>query len=342
MLTEQDKRRAYFRKSCSLIPPAYRQHRRDKADPEKRDEYVEVRQKAMNLGAEMVLAAFIQDVFSLLIDRARKCDGYPNGATAAQRWLHDLLPPAVAEGRRGLNHAMIEGIIGREPRIAGGRPPRNDDRENVFRQYQESGSWVDRLRGLFLYDDLGDRTRSWETQSFRTLTRHLVGIASQVVGANGAEMFLRNLIIHASKRLFIIPQYDLEHLSIIFKAKKNHTAQRQAEIKSSNLLTRSNWYLAAFAQTRAGMLRMNRAPREDDGTPAVGQQVAQNILCQEVDRQRLEVSTERTSSSLWLTDPAAINLDVESPALVEMKDDLEAEADYIYISDNSSEDEREP
>ena len=97
-----------------------------------------------------------------------------------------------------------------------------------------------------MYDDLGENIRKWETHSFRTLTRHLSGILSQEIGPNAVTRFHSRLVRHISERLFIIPNYDLDHLSILYKATKANTESKRWDIEKMNFLQRSSWYIASF------------------------------------------------------------------------------------------------
>ena len=337
VLTEQDRRREAFRNCCFNTSHFRHAHMQDKDNLEKRVEWEDGCRTLYQLGAEMVLQSYIQEIFGLLIDRVKKCNGLPNSVVQARQWLLEPLNAVEAEGCCGLSYAMIQRITRVPPRIVGARPPRaSEKKENIFSQYQDSGLWLDRIRGLFLYDDLGDNTRRWDTCAFRTLTRHLAGVVAQELGLRSVHGFLRNFTRHLSKRLFIIPQYDLDRLSITYKVNKGHSINKRTEIERLNLLEKTSWYLAAFSPAQEQIVRTINDP---SAKTKVSINVAQHQLQEEVARYRLEVSTDSTHSNLWLKDPANIEVKVDSSALLEMEDYLNEQAQEDRPPDNNSEDD---
>lgn len=247
LLTEREYRWAKFRRWCVPAATTYREFQADPTSSKKREvaqlEYVAI----FSVTSEAILQSYFHCVIDTLIARARKCPDFPKSAPGAKARLLRPLDVAEAKGLRGLNYAIVQKMLRVEPRIAFARPARTAaGKNNIFHQYQNSGSWIDRIRGLFLFDDIGTSTRRWDTAAFRTLTRHIYSIFSQELGDPARRQFLDFHVDHAAQRLFIIPQYDLDKLSVLLKPNRGHGQDRQDLIRTLDPLDKTNWYCAAF------------------------------------------------------------------------------------------------
>ena len=230
---------------------------------------------------------------------------------------------------------MVKRMIEDEPRIVGARTARaGNGRATIFARHQESGLWRDRIAGLFWYDDLEGHTRRWDNLAFRTLTRHCGGVIERELGEDWVGSFLRYLAGYGSKRLFIIPQYDLDKLSVSLKPNKGHAAETQAHIREMDALQKTNWYMAAFSPKQAELVRTLQNPPR---TTKVSLQDARRKLRREILGRRLVVSTDSTNDHHWVRNPADFNVPLESTRLLEIEEMLGLARDQESAEDDNGE-----
>ena len=62
----------------------------------------------------------------------------------------------------------------------------------------------------------------WENKPFCQQTQQLHSIIEEELGPNSAQGFLQALASVAVHQLSIILQYDADHISVTYKASRNH------------------------------------------------------------------------------------------------------------------------
>ena len=327
-LTEQDRRRGHFRQGCVALRPlmdaVWASEHLPRELPEVKEAVDRVKPPMFALfalAAELVLQSYIQCVFDRLGARATKCDGFPRSAVGARATLLEPLTRDEADGACGLTWSMVNRLLGYEPRLVRARAARTSKQKaTIFGRYQDSGLWRDRVSGLFLHDDLGDVTRRWDTLAFRTLTRHLLGIVEQVVHPRMGELFLDEMVNHISQRIFIFPQYDRDHLSVVWKPNRGYVEETKQAIRDLDDLQKTNWYMAAFSPAQKDAVgALCDPPWRNSVTPF---KVARRQLRKEVVCNRLVVSTDATNDHHQVIDPEFFDLPLLSTHLRQMEEEL--------------------
>jgi hypothetical protein len=222
------------------------------------------------LATQLVVQLYIKEVFAVLAKRWVSQKDWP--LTEQQEYdrgvqllsfddkrLHvfiEKLSIEARDGLAGLTPAIVKLLLGsNQARII---PVRQQGKQIHFRQYTQSGLWKDKLKGLFGWDDeaQGHKARGWHGQPFRTLARKLFSIiVDEFEGQLGRKAatpetikqhYLEALGRHAASYLWIIPQYDFDHLSVLHKPSKHHANDTYAEIKNMNSLEKTNFILPYF------------------------------------------------------------------------------------------------
>ena len=154
------------------------------------------RQWMLELGAELVIQAYIRGIFEILHQRKQ-----PSGRASLASSLQGLTEDQAA-GLGGLTHGMVEAIMGQAPDLAlvkkGARRGKS-----VLQPYQNE-RWGDRLRGLFAIDDsiIACRERVWDQAPFRMLYRRLRRQVQEVWDDAAVAEFVRVIDRTASQKLW--------------------------------------------------------------------------------------------------------------------------------------------
>ena len=323
-LLYQECSRAAFRDLCVRVVTVRDEggHRTRDSDHGRR--YKAALFRVYGTAAEMVIRSYIERVFEVLTKRASKCEAFSNRAKVAKEQLLAPLSDAEINGHAGLHHDMVQRMIRSLPRVANARvSPRYLNKNRLFAGYQESGKWLDRIRGLVLWDDLGSSTRRWDNEGFRSLTRQLYGIVLQELGEALATTFLGLLTRTMARRLLIILQYDLDTLAVQYKPNKAHSENTKYEIRQMNALQKTNWYLASFSPDCGdSIIVMQHMALVDEIGDGCDLTQAKRRLRDEVEKVKLEVSTGQTKHFLDFKDPDVIDLNIETEYLDDFDDDV--------------------
>ncbi|KAL8895783.1 MAG: hypothetical protein Q9192_003451 [Flavoplaca navasiana] len=205
----------------------------------------EDRQITFQRGAELVLSQFVRDVWSILSERHL---GKNKRAEVHRAWLLEHLDEGEADGYQGLTPSLVAKVVQGPIRyVTCCRRPTGENYRNRgvanFQQYN-TGSWKDKLKGLFGTDDLpptATRKRKWDNYKFRVLLRQLGEIVRQTWDHDATTIFMETLFCEAARTLWIIPHYRLDQLSPMYKATKQNSARTQTTISGMTPLARTNW-----------------------------------------------------------------------------------------------------
>ena len=129
----------------------------------------------------------------------------------------------------------------------------------VLEQYC-TGLWADRLAGLFSWEDAGHgKARGWQYSPFRVLAQRLRHMVTEELGEKARLRFEDAVEIKARRKLWIIPQYDLDKLSVLRKASKHNASRTAEELQALSPLARTNWMMPQLdAEYHAPLARLER------------------------------------------------------------------------------------
>ena len=216
-------------------------------------DYVRTSEQAgIELGAQLSVRSYIQEVIALLAER------WTDGPRKPKRRLKKFIARAKlkdneASGLRGLSWVMVADLIDGAPRVVKVRQSKargeTSNGQAHFARY-DTGLWRDKVFALFAWDDEradAPKKRGWHNAGFRVLTRRLYSIVVEEVGESAGRRFLSFIKEYAGQCLWAIPQYDHDKLSVMYKASKHHSQEAQDEIGGLNLLERTNWLVPQMA-----------------------------------------------------------------------------------------------
>jgi len=204
----------------------------------------------LQAASELVVNDYIKTVIGIIAGR------HDSISKHSKQPVEDLaklcnLSSIEASGYTSLTYALVEKMIDCQPRVIKVRVtaiPANGQAQ--FRDYN-TGLWADKVFALFgLEDDKleSSKKRGWNNATFRVLCRRLKDFIEKRRDSETADTFSRILKQTAAHRLWIIPQYDFDKLSVMLKASKHHSKNRQGEIVGLSQLSRMNWVLPQIAQ----------------------------------------------------------------------------------------------
>lgn len=300
---------------------------------------------AIKVGAQLSIQGYIQEVLALLAGR------WADGPRKPKERLDAFVTMAKLEdeeasGLRGLTYVMVANLIGCPPRVVGVRrsKARGKARNGKahFAQY-DTGLWKDKVFAVFAWDDERagvTKKRGWHNAAFRVLTRRLHSIVVEEVGEEGGHVFLAYIKDYAARYLWIIPQYDYDKLSVMYKASKHHSQEAQEEIGSLSPLERTNWivpqmsaeYQSDFRAIREhygqGRQRLDRARWKE----------ARNKLAIGLNVSRLEVYSSEDSVDRIPREPGHFGKRVELGRAADFMDALD---EHIAREETESEESTE-
>jgi hypothetical protein len=215
----------------------------------------------LRLASQLVIQAYILDVCQQLRERCR------GDAASLQRI--ELL---TQEGLQGLSYTLVAKMLDHSPHIIFPREVGVHGRaRNGVAQFKGSseGLWVDKLQGLFEWGDeamegRGGKRRGWHHKRFRLLARRLYTVVMEVRGREVAEKFQGGLGGEAARHVWIIPQYDKDHFSVLRKKSKHHAAETREYIDSISELERTNWIMAGFKKESSEALALARLGDQEE------------------------------------------------------------------------------
>ena len=158
------------------------------------------------------------------------------------------------DGLQGLSIAMIQKVVGHTPRIVEARLVSRNGK-TVFGDFR-SPFWYDRLRVLFDWDDIsGTKKRSWDQAPYRQLLRSLNQVGASELGEPYSRLFRETVWCAAARHLWVVPQFDADHLTILYKASKHHAQDTRQAIAECTVLERVNWISCCLHEDLQSYLR---------------------------------------------------------------------------------------
>ena len=205
------------------------------------------RPTVFQLGAELVIQAYIQEIWAILKRRHGQED---------KDVVREQLSAWESAGLMGCSFDMIEKLFDDEPHVIYvKRAPRRGT--SLFAQY-DMNTWAGRLSALFRWNDQrqpSDKIRGWEHSPFRVLSKRLAFVIDEELGSAAAEEFVSVLISHAARKLWIIPQFDLDKLSVMRKTSKHHGTSTREVIRALSEWDRTNWIMPQLPRHLHGVVK---------------------------------------------------------------------------------------
>lgn len=242
------------------------------------------------LAGQLIVQQYIQEVFELLRSRAKGSD-----ETEAPIVQEPLEEPwvTVQQGLCGLDHALIERLLLLTPHVVLARretaPGKGRFGPSYFANYNMT-LWSGKLAGLFGWDDeppassrAGASTkikyRGWHNKQFRILAQRLCAIMIEENNAMTKSKFMEMIMHVAAKKLWIIPQYDADKLSVMQKPSKHNSQVTYDAIEARNLLERTNWIMPQLKAEHFDMLHCSEIRRRNDQSTQNKQSTEYKSIC---------------------------------------------------------------
>lgn len=203
--------------------------------------------EALKLGAELVLQAYLLEVLAVL--RRRE-------ASNVEVHFDDMISKDAKAGLVGLSLRRLASWMGRAPHIALVKTATRNG-TSVLGKYLQ-GNWGERLDGLLATRDQSDahrKLRGWHHSPFRALKDRLRGMALEVMGETRADHFELITSQTFQRHLWIIPQYDLDKLSVLRKPSKHNSQESAEAIAMMDDWERTNWIVPQLPPERWEDLR---------------------------------------------------------------------------------------
>ena len=166
--------------------------------------------RAHRLGAELIIAGFVRELWLLLSSRSK---GERGVAACIDDNLLRPLDHLEQQGLRGLSFAMLERVMApHRPDVVSVQSHRRRGR-NGF--HLTTDCWVERVGVCFRWTDRSadQEQRRWDTAfAYRTLTRRFHMIIQQTQGPDAAAVFEDVLCAYASRYLLLAPYADSQQL----------------------------------------------------------------------------------------------------------------------------------
>lgn len=200
-------------------------------------------QQGLAVASQMVVRSYIVEVIKILSSRWGKGTTGPRTKQRLQDFIAACgLTPREAAGLDGLTLEIVEKMV-LHPRIVQVRVAEQARNGRTQIARYNTGKWYDKVSGLFTIHDQedGQKRRGWDNAPFRQLFRRLYKFIQHDISAELALRFERLVPEFAYRHLWIIPQYDTDKLSVLYKASKHHGLDTQASIQALDELDRTNW-----------------------------------------------------------------------------------------------------
>jgi hypothetical protein len=206
---------------------------------------------------ELIVQQYIRDILQLvLLPRAiADCQHGDNVVRQRSKRLVDKLSDVESYNLDGFAPFPLASFLGFRPYAVAARPPHSSGHTRNgavthFPDYNQQGwrDWAGKLQGLFEWGDDRDpkKLRGWDHYPFRRLVRRFYGLVVQQRGEAMAARFLEELGDNAGQYLWMIPNYDHDHIAVMRKASSHHTAETRREIQSQSQLEKTTWLAACF------------------------------------------------------------------------------------------------
>ena len=235
--------------------------------------------RGLETGAELCVQAYVKELYDTLADRWRVWLGeryQRNNGTAGSRRLPSFqatrtqilanLDPLAREGLRGLDQRLIRRIIPL-PHIVRVRTSRTGGRSNSawarIHSSDDANRWTDWIEPLFAVEDSSTK-KAWDGKPYRRHIRRLHAMVESEVDANAAERFAEEIVRVAGSKLWIVHQFDCNTWSIMIKPDRRNTEERQIQIRATDLLQRTGFWVPLFGGTAGRCLATWKQKRQDD------------------------------------------------------------------------------
>lgn len=217
------------------------------ADTVERDrKFGVVRRRAL----EFVVAKYIAEVWEMLYDRYKKgtkskgtkSTGPVSKLQSADWPFQGILTKREATGFEGLTPEMVTRVIkmtqgpGVEIHYAYSRPHKSA----IFKDH-EVAFWDGKLAPLFTWDDNIAKRRAWHNAGYRRAAFAIHAILEQEGDSRVARHFRHNLRKYPRWFIWIAPNYDIDHFSIVSKAYPGHGQDTKERLGSMSLVERTSW-----------------------------------------------------------------------------------------------------
>lgn len=212
--------------------------------------------QALTTMTQLIIKQYIRDILQKIILKRAVDDlshADPHVRRASSR-IADRLSDLDSYDLAGFSYQRVSSLLGFPPHVITPKLPsasgttRSGARPH-FRDYNghQWRDWPGKLQGLFEWDDDRDpqKQRGWHNYPFRLLTRRFYGVVLEKRGREVAERFRAQLGYVAAQHLWLIPNYDHEHIAVLRKSYAHNAAATRQEIETASTVERTSWVMAS-------------------------------------------------------------------------------------------------
>ena len=259
--------------------------------------------RSLQLGAQLCVRLYIKEVFDLLLERDLK--DQLKGLYGAEkvrerkRCIDDFngrlrsCHQGVEDGLAGLDIDVLDAVAGTKLVLSQCKPPEEETRNGITRfGDHNTGYWSDKVMALFDFDLTGSspegalgaeerRQPTWSNRGYRIFTRRIYNILVEERGKRVGKLFKNHILAStAASSLLAIPRYDIDHLSTMHKAKRAHSKEAFAIIKSLSQLERTQVIVPILSEddTKANAILYNRETKTQDKLDRATQIITNTIF----------------------------------------------------------------
>jgi hypothetical protein len=222
------------------------------------------REDLLQLGAELIVAGFVCEVWQILA--RRKFGGH--GTSPDQ--VKDITQPLTADeglGLHGLTYKMLSRVLKHPPRIARALEPttaqtNRNGSDRILATFN-TGRWRDRVHGLFAPQPAGEKPH-WRTRPFRKRQDQFCEIVLAAFGENTLAEFRLKIAEVATYNLWIIPQYTNTALSRQAQPIKKQTSDPSETETGPSPFARINWNIPKLPDRDTRRVKTSTHQLDDD------------------------------------------------------------------------------
>ncbi|KAI9851830.1 MAG: hypothetical protein M1824_002470 [Vezdaea acicularis] len=279
------------------------------------------RKRVFQLGAELIIQSYQLEILNILRQRSKELD--PRIDIVQERF--DAIQ---SKGLEGFSYDLLTKLLEMPPYLILVKKAARRD-VSLLDQYN-TGTWIGRIAGLFGLDDNmpgAVKKRGWEYSPFREWKRRLRHIVKDVLGPKTSRSFDKVINLHACRKIWIIPQYNIDKLSVIRRASKHNASKTFEMLQEMETLSRTNWIIPQLNPLYFGIFEALKQSVQQESHLSTGS----NLHWQEIHEQltradQLFLLTEgdiHSKDSGLIKNPMRYGIDTKLNLALEFKNQLE-------------------
>ncbi|KAI9851008.1 MAG: hypothetical protein M1824_002928 [Vezdaea acicularis] len=279
------------------------------------------RKWVFQLGAELIIQSYQLEILDILRQRSKELD--PRIDIVQERF--DAIQ---SKGLEGFSYDLLTRLLEMPPHLILVKKAARRG-VSLLDQYN-TGTWIGRIAGLFGLDDNmpgAVKKRGWEHSPFREWKRRLRHIVKDVLGPKTSKSFEKVINLHACQKMWIIPQYNIDKLSVIRTASKHNAPKTFEMLQEMETLSRTNWVIPQLNPLYFGMFEALEQSVQQESRLSTGSNPHWQEIHEQLTRaDQLLLLTEgdiHSEDSGLIKNPIQFGIDTKLNLALEFKNQLE-------------------